>query len=60
MEAESSGDLRELAEKCRRLARSASSADVAATLRTMADDYQRKAEAAACDAPTPQPPNPAG
>ena len=52
--------LQELADKCRRLARSASSAEVAATLNAMAEDYARKAQAESEDAPAPIPPNPTG
>ena len=65
METDGSESLQELARKCRALARSASSPDVAATLNTMADDYERQAAAAAAaavdeeQAAAPRPPNPA-
>ena len=53
--------LQELARKCRALARSASTPEVAATLNLMAEDYERQAAAAAEEEPpaAPTPPNPA-
>ncbi|HMC92243.1 MAG TPA: hypothetical protein VKI45_07240 [Allosphingosinicella sp.] len=45
--AETSGSLRVLAARCRRLARGAAGTDVSRTLTGMADDYERQAEACA-------------
>jgi hypothetical protein len=54
--------LRELAAQCRALARGASMPEVAASLRDMAEAYDREADAAEAReaAPSPTPPNPAG
>lgn len=64
MIAEDAVSLRALATQCRRLANGISTGDVAATLRGMAKDYDRQAEAAAVReadaAPTAAPPAPEG
>ncbi|MBV9930186.1 MAG: hypothetical protein JO013_04495 [Alphaproteobacteria bacterium] len=53
-----SDSLRAMADKCRRLARSIDTPDVAERLRLMADDYARRAEEADAGEPAPVPPNP--
>ena len=53
-------DLRALAEQCRKLARGASTAEVAASLTELAAQYDAEAEAAEARAaaPVPLPPSP--
>jgi hypothetical protein len=46
MISDDSASLRALAVQCRCLSRGVSTPDVAASLKTMAEDYERKAEAA--------------
>ena len=45
MTSDDSASLRALAAQCRQLARGVSTADVAASLTIMAEDYERKADA---------------
>ena len=60
MDTDGGESLQELARKCRALARSASTPEVAATLNLMAEDYERQAAAAEEEPPAaPTPPNPA-
>ena len=57
MQSDSPASLRALAAKCRCMSRGVSTRDVAASLNAMADDYERKADAAAARE-APQPPVP--
>ena len=59
MESDDPADLRAFAERCRRLARGASTEEVTTALLVLADEYERQAAAAGqAAAPAPEPPNP--
>jgi hypothetical protein len=53
---EESHALRALAEQCRGLAKGVSSPEVAASLKLMAEDYERKAAEVEARQPAPSPP----